>query len=275
MTHLSAAAPPRALLVWCLLTAATAAVVTLAVAAVHDALAGLLAAGPAPAFDDLLVGACAAVALVAAPWCWIVTTVLVLDAVRGRDRTPPGCPAALRRWVLAACGVAILSASAVPATASSGTPAGLAPGGSGDAGRSVVATAAVDRRDAAPVLDALPGALGGAARGVDGAPDTDDLADLLDGLPLPDRPGTDGPAAVPPAAAPTETSGTTAHHVVRAGDTLWAVAAAGLPRDAAAADVLAATRRLHALNRDVVGDDPDLVLPGQRLRLAVPPVPRA
>lgn len=54
---------------------------------------------------------------------------------------------------------------------------------------------------------------------------------------------------------------------VRAGDTLWRLAARTLP--AAAADALVTDRwhRLYELNRDVIGDDPDLIRPGQRLLL--------
>jgi nucleoid-associated protein YgaU len=52
---------------------------------------------------------------------------------------------------------------------------------------------------------------------------------------------------------------------VRVGDTLWSLAAARLPRGAADREVLAAVHRWHAHNRHVIGPDPDLLLPGQRL----------
>jgi nucleoid-associated protein YgaU len=57
--------------------------------------------------------------------------------------------------------------------------------------------------------------------------------------------------------------------VVHRGDSLWAIAAAHLPAGATAADV---TRAWHAWwrhNRTVIGDDPDLILPGQRLHFPV------
>jgi hypothetical protein len=78
---------------------------------------------------------------------------------------------------------------------------------------------------------------------------------LVQGLPLPDRATT---GALPggarmsrqgrPPAAPVV--------VVRAGDTLWDLA-----------DESPAWHRIYALNRDVIGPDPDLIRPGQQLRL--------
>ena len=57
--------------------------------------------------------------------------------------------------------------------------------------------------------------------------------------------------------------------VVRPGDTLWALAARSLPAPATDAERAAEWPRWWAANREVVGDDPDLLLPGQRL--AAPP----
>jgi nucleoid-associated protein YgaU len=55
--------------------------------------------------------------------------------------------------------------------------------------------------------------------------------------------------------------------VVEPGDTLWRIALRHLPPGAGAAEVMGACSRIHELNRDVIGDDPDLIHPGQRLRL--------
>ncbi len=54
--------------------------------------------------------------------------------------------------------------------------------------------------------------------------------------------------------------------VVVPGDTLWAIAEAHLPAGADAARVAAAWPAWWAANRDVIGTDPDLLRPGQRLR---------
>jgi hypothetical protein len=61
---------------------------------------------------------------------------------------------------------------------------------------------------------------------------------------------------------------------VRAGDSLWSIAAAHLGRDATAARIAAAWPRWYAENRRVVGDDPTLILPGQRLHPPTAPEPR-
>ena len=82
-------------------------------------------------------------------------------------------------------------------------------------------------------------------------------ASLVQGLPLPDRaigalPGggrmsRPGPAPSVPVV------------VVRVGDTLWDLAGES-----------PAWHRIYELNRDVIGPDPDLIRPGQRLRLTRP-----
>lgn len=88
----------------------------------------------------------------------------------------------------------------------------------------------------------------------------------LDGLPLPDR-------ASDPAARSTGSTvrADTGHTLtVRPGDSLWSLAAASLDPAASPADVDRAWRRLYALNRPVIGPDPDLILPGLQLRLPTP-----
>lgn len=56
--------------------------------------------------------------------------------------------------------------------------------------------------------------------------------------------------------------------LVRPGDSLWTIARQHLPADAGTARIAVAWPRWYAANRAVVGADPDLLLPGQRL---VPP----
>jgi nucleoid-associated protein YgaU len=76
---------------------------------------------------------------------------------------------------------------------------------------------------------------------------------VLTGLPLPDR------ATASPAALSTV--------VVAPGDTLWAIAARSLEPDASAAEIDARWQRLYDLNRAVIGPDPDLIRPAQRLEV--------
>jgi len=59
--------------------------------------------------------------------------------------------------------------------------------------------------------------------------------------------------------------------VVRPGDTLWQLAADRLRASASPGEVATLVDALHHRNRNVIGPDPDLIRPGQRL--AVPPRP--
>lgn len=58
---------------------------------------------------------------------------------------------------------------------------------------------------------------------------------------------------------------TDARVVVRRGDTLWDLAAAHLPPGASDTEIATEWQRWYATNREVVGPDPDLILPGQVL----------
>jgi LysM repeat protein len=55
--------------------------------------------------------------------------------------------------------------------------------------------------------------------------------------------------------------------VVGRGDCLWSIAATHLPPDASDAEIAAAWPRWYAANRETIGADPDLILPGQRLTI--------
>lgn len=59
--------------------------------------------------------------------------------------------------------------------------------------------------------------------------------------------------------------------VVRKGDSLWSIAARELGPSASAEAIAARWPDWYAANRHVIGNDPDLILPGQVLR--IPPVP--
>lgn len=81
------------------------------------------------------------------------------------------------------------------------------------------------------------------------------------GLPLPDR--ATAPlhrTVVPDTRAPRTV-------VVHPGDSLWSIAADHLPPGSSDARVTTRWRALYAVNRTVVGADPDHIEPGQRLRL--------
>ena len=114
----------------------------------------------------------------------------------------------------------------------------------------------------------LVGGLGAPAYAAPGPPP-------LEGLPLPDRAtgrsvavhGDATPAPGRPVGArqPDERPVRTVRVVP--GDTLWGLATADLPADATPTAVDERWRAIHAANREVIGADPDLILPGQQLRL--------
>ncbi len=180
--------------------------------------------------SDLVARAAGAALAACAAWAWTVTTVVLAGEVRaarrGGEVRAPGVPGWARRAVLAACGLALVGAA----------PAVAAP-----------VTATPD-----------PG--------------------VVAGLPLPDRPTgpAHGRAERPAAANRTPSVGWTADTartppvVVRRDDTLWGLAAALLDAggrgEATAEEVAALSRCLFELNRSVIGADPDLIRPGQRLR---------
>ncbi|WP_134742171.1 LysM peptidoglycan-binding domain-containing protein [Nocardioides sp. 503] len=91
----------------------------------------------------------------------------------------------------------------------------------------------------------------------------------LQGLPLPDRPVGGLRAPQPAPASPVSPVAV----VVAPGDSLWAIAAARLGPGAGDAETATYCRRLYLLNRTTVGDDPDLLRPGQRLVLPDHPTP--
>jgi hypothetical protein len=92
----------------------------------------------------------------------------------------------------------------------------------------------------------------------------------IEGLPLPER--ATGPAHAPPP-APRSTQAQARHHdrtqtvVVGPGDCLWHLAAADLAPGASAAQVAAHWHAIYRRNTTVIGPDPDLIRPGQRLVL--------
>jgi nucleoid-associated protein YgaU len=58
--------------------------------------------------------------------------------------------------------------------------------------------------------------------------------------------------------------------VVRPGDSLWSLTARRLGPGTTSTQIAATWPRLYAANRAAIGDNPDLIHPGQRL---VPPAP--
>lgn len=115
MIGLGTARRLRCLLVWTATTVVLALVVAWCAADLPSA--GLRGAS----FDRVLVSLCAAVLVGCATWWWLVTTVVVVQAWRDAPAwSLPGVPQQARRWVLAACGVALVGAGVTPAAATPG-----------------------------------------------------------------------------------------------------------------------------------------------------------
>lgn len=189
-------------------------------------------------FDQLVVWTAAVAAAAAVCWLWLVTTAVVVTALRGRPaRTVRGCPDWLRRLVLAGCGLAIVGGVTGPTLAADPSPDPPAL-----SGLALPDRASVDRRQVQP---------------------QDQRRDQPH-LPR-DRAGTRGQEDPRRAGVPSPRDTETVR--VRPGDSLWRIAESLLPDQAPDREVARLATVLHRANRDVIGADPDLILPDQRLRV--------
>ncbi len=87
----------------------------------------------------------------------------------------------------------------------------------------------------------------------------------LDGLPFPDRGVTANPSDPRPPDGSSTLVSSTAHHVVKPGESLWSIAAGTMPAEAPPESVATASAAWYDANRATIGPDPDLILPGQQL----------
>jgi hypothetical protein len=83
-------------------------------------------------------------------------------------------------------------------------------------------------------------------------------------VPSPTTSGTH-PATAAPVGEPVDAGAVAGPVLVRAGDCLWLIAARRLGPRAGAAEIAREWPRWYALNRQVIGDDPDVIRPGQAL----------
>ncbi|MEZ0165542.1 LysM peptidoglycan-binding domain-containing protein [Kineococcus sp. LSe6-4] len=178
---------------------------------------------------QVVVAVCAVVGIAVAAWLALSLLVAVVDEVRVR-RSP-------RRTVRLTPGVPAL----VRRLATLGV--GL-----------VLGSAALSAQAAAPGVPEVGWATAATATVDPGWPVTG-----------PTRP--DAPPAPRPAAQARPVPSGTGEVVVLRGDSLWSLAAHRLGPGATGAEVLAEQHRLYAANADVIGQDPDRLLPGQVLRL--------
>jgi nucleoid-associated protein YgaU len=81
-----------------------------------------------------------------------------------------------------------------------------------------------------------------------------------------DRPDVKPPAATPPVkVSPAPAAHPTLSHRVRPGDTLWGLAAAGLPEGSSAQQITRGWQEWYLANRRQIGPDPGLLLIGESL----------
>jgi hypothetical protein len=210
-----------------------------------DALARTMRAAPTTVVVDLA----AAAAWLCLGWLCCGALLTALGAVPSRlGRVCAAAsrlitPRLLRTAVEAACGVAVAAGPVISAV----------PGYAAPAAASTAATGAADF-DWPVTTAAQPG--------------TNLDWPAAPGAPF--HPATAGAATRTPETHPAGGRERRPHVVVRPGDTLWAIAAAALPADASNADIAVAWPRWYAANRAEIGPDPNLLLPGERLR---PPQP--
>lgn len=86
--------------------------------------------------------------------------------------------------------------------------------------------------------------------------------------PSPPGPVRQGRVTTKPSAAPAESAPKAKSWIVRPGDTLWSIAAKVAGPTASAAEIAQEVDRLWRLNAERIGSGrPDLIVPGERLRL--------
>ncbi len=137
-----------------------------------------------------------------------------------------------------------------PAESSGSTPTGTPAAASvGSTARSATAAAAITPTPAATITPA-PATTGPATTGPT---------------------ATAAPATTAPPAAASTTAGPAGPVTVQPGDSLWSITEARLPPHAGAAEIDAGWRAWYSANRTLIGDDPDLILPGWQL--IAPPIP--
>jgi hypothetical protein len=197
--------------------------------------------------DELVVAASAAGALGILFWVVLGLALSVVAALPGpvgiNDRFVDAvAPAAIRRCAAILLGVSVVTGG-VPMAAMA---------------HESVAVATADA-PAAPAPAPAP-----APDWVPSVPEAGPAAPAPDWVPTPVRALPSVTLTTPRHSA---TDGEVREVTVRRGDTLWDIAAAHLSADATDAEIADEWQRWFQANRSVIGPDPDLILPGQVLRV--------
>jgi resuscitation-promoting factor RpfA len=207
----------------------------------------------APSFDALVGLAAACGAWIALLWLvagFVVAALAALPSAAGSlDRLSAHiAPVSVRRaarFLVGACIVSCgVAGTALPASADTGSP---------------VAPATTPATGPLPDLD-RPVSAGSPASPTAAVPTSPRGPSTGSSPGVPGEPG--GPGL--PDASTSSGQGRSAVMVVR-GDTLWDIAAARLGTNATNPEIAAEWPRWYAKNRELIGSNPDLIFPGQRL----------
>jgi hypothetical protein len=214
------------------------------------------------AYADALLALCAGAVTVSGTWLAVTTALfcascLLREGLHGAQHARPSplgitasvieaatarlCPVAVRRALVAVCGVA-LATGAVQGAA--GTEGSRRAPSQGPPPAHMLSGLAMPDRVTADTRHRRPGGRGSVA------------ATALAGT---------GPEEAPHGSVAGRRETVSVHR----GDSLWVIAQRLLPSDAGPADITTAWKAVYRLNRAVVGPDPDRIFPGTVL--AVPP----
>jgi hypothetical protein len=205
-------------------------------------------------FEDQLGIVANTAGLIVITW-WVMSLAIAVAAALldrlGRTRAAAATgrfsPAFMRRLVLAAVGLQLLTAPLASATAPDGP-------GTGRPGQAAVSASWTPSPGPAPAPGPHDPAAGSA---VD--PRWKPVSPIVDAGPLAAR-----------QARAQDTPGARGEVTVRSGDSLWSIAAATLGPFASDADVAREWPRLYAGNRDTIGANPHFLQPGQVLIIPPP-----
>ena len=237
---------------------AAAALGSIFLSTARDAWTAIAAAGPAGPADGILLMAGLGGALLSL-WLGLSMTLSALSALPGalghlcRGLAAWIAPVAVRKAVAFVLGTT-LTAALIPGTAAADN--------GHESGRAAVVASAFYEARAAGATGGVGGVSGvGRVGGVAvAAPDASFRF-------VSDPPHVIGTmdAAPPPEWSTDRRESPQEGVVVLRGDTLWSIAASRLGPGATAAEITAEWHRGLAANRDVIGADPQLILPGQEL----------
>lgn len=222
-----------------------------------DGVTGGGSSGSGVTFDALLLLFGSVLAWGAYVWLALSFLLVVLSALPGAVGAASGAlaerftPAVCRRVLRVVLGITVVAGPVIgtaPAHAEASDPGGSS------------YTLSIDRPTGAMDLPSVDRPMIGqdANRAVPG------IDQSTDALPSIDRPMGQDPVNRPPTRdADKDQEEQAQTHVVKRGDTLWDIAKDHLPEGASAAEINAEWQRWYEANKDVIGDDPDLILPGQ------------